>query len=427
MKKIATLVVAAVFGFSLSTAAFAEMTDLKVSGEIRIRNVDVNNYDNNSNVADSGNTTAQRTRINVDATVNETTKAYIQLQDTRLWGDNAATGAAAQNGNTVSTANNGAGNVDVSQAYIQLDQLVGQPLSLRLGRQPLAYGDQRLVGTFEWSNYSRRFDALKLIYNADAFSVDFWLSNVGEPGALSATGTEAGGTYQGTTANGIDAQFNGLYATLKSVIPTSTLDLYLLQKKSVGAVSGQSFLTYGLRLDGKGAGADWTAEYALQGGDASKTATITKTKKASMYCLKGGYTVANAANLRIGAEYDSASGPDASADDTAFDNLFPTNHPLYGVTDFGPTNTLTNLKAWSLNVAAKPANGLKLVAEYWNYSKDQGAATAIGNEMNIQAWYAINKNVDLHAFIARFTPSSDYSGATTDPADNVTLQLALKF
>ena len=407
MKKISALAVAGVFVASLAGTAFAEGTDLKISGEIRVRHVEQNNYDMNSDAGDASNTTTQRTRVNVDAKVNETTKAYISLQDTRIWGSEANTAstgneAVTQNAAKDVTATGQA--VDVSQAYVQLDKLAGQPLSLKLGRQALAYGDQRLIGAFEWSDNARRFDALKFAYNHEAVNVDFFLANIKENGI----------------ANPADAQFNGLYLTAKTIPLHKALDVYLLQKANTAA--GENIMTYGLRLDGGTAGIDWTAEAAFQSGDATSAAK----KKANMYALKAGYTLPQIASLRIGAEYDFASGQDTSTDNTAFDNLYPTNHPLYGVTDITGTNSLSDLKAMSLNVGAKPAEGLRVVAEYWSYSKDQGATTAIGNEMNVQAWYALNSNVDLHGFIARFTPSSDFS-ATTDPADNVTLQLAVKF
>ncbi|MBI4745857.1 MAG: alginate export family protein [Deltaproteobacteria bacterium] len=390
MKKISALAVAGVFAASLAGTAFAEMTDLKISGEIRVRHVEQNNYDLNSNAGDASNTTTQRTRVNVDAKVNETTKAYISLQDTRSWGSEVD-GVDAGTTNTDETANENDHAVDISQAYIQLDKLAGQPLSLKLGRQILAYN-------------ARRFDALKLMCNTDTVNVDFFTANLKEAGS----------------ANPGDAQLNGLYLTAKTISLHKALDVYLIQKAN--SVAGENIMTYGLRLDGGTAGIDWTAEAAFQSGDAAAT----KKKKANMYVLKAGYTLPQIASLRIGAEYDFASGQDTSTDDTAFDNLYPTNHPLYGVTDITGTNTLSNLKAMSFNVGAKPAEGLKVVAEYWSYSKDQGDKTAIGNEMNVQAWYALNTNVDLHGFIARFTPSSDFS-TTTDPADNVTLQLAVKF
>ncbi len=50
---------------------------------------------------------------------------------------------------------------DVRQAYVQLgeDQ---SPVSLTVGRQLPALGDQRLVGALDWANTSRAFDAVKL-------------------------------------------------------------------------------------------------------------------------------------------------------------------------------------------------------------------------------------------------------------------------
>lgn len=481
MKKISALAIAGVFTASLAATAFAEMADVKVGGEIRVRDVVTNNYDFNKDNADRNNTVTSRTRVNVDAKIDETTKAYVSIQNTKVWGDNAfATGNASvnANGNTLST---GEDTTDVKEAYLQLDKLFGQPLSLKLGRQQLAYGEHRLIGNFEWSNIGRSFDALKLAYNQDAFSLDLFTAKVREAGALNAVGTEVptkAGDPTSYLVNSEDSYFNGLYATVKS-IPTSTLDLYLLQKKDSatstdangssatvsGAVNKQDILTYGARINGGAMNIDWTAEGAIQTGDAGKdtsivnaggvtnTSTGTIDKEASFYALRAGYTIPEAASLRIGAEYVSATG-DKKADDKdkTFDNLYPTNHPLYGVSDVADTNTLSGpsgygLTAWSINASAKPVKGLKLLAEYWNYSATEdytytkkGGATAtddaIGNEFNIQAWYAISENVGLHAYWARFSPDSNYAqkknGSATvdakdDAADNVTLQVAVKF
>ena len=392
MKKIKVLAIAGVFTASLAAAAFAEMADVKVSGEIRVRDIISNNYDFNEDANDSNNSISQRTRVNVDATVNETTKAYISLQDTRTWGSETNT---ATTGDDVQA-------VDVSQAYIQLDKLAGQPLSLKIGRQALSYGDQRLIGAFEWNNNASRFDAIKLMYNTDAFGVDLFTAKLDENGAGSDDGT-----------------FNGLYATVKS-IPMNVLDLYLLQKDN--NVSGQNMLTYGLRIAGGAMNIDWNAEYAMQGGDANAA----QSQDANMFVLKAGYTLPEVSSLRIGAEYDFASGQESgSSDVTAFDQLYPTNHDKYGVSDI--YNTLSNLSAWSLNVSAKPAEGVKLVAEYWDLSTDEEYASGedhLGSEFNIQAWYALSTNVDLHAYWARFMPDSNIGD---DDADNVTVQLAVKF
>ena len=234
MKKIKVLAIAGVFTASLAGAAFAEMADVKIGGEIRVRAQSVD--------TEKGSTSKQylqRTRVNVDAKVNETTKAYISLQDSRTWGTEAST---ASTGSEAAESS-----VDVSQAYFQLDKLADQPLSLRVGRQALAYGEHRLVGSFEWSNNARRFDALKLMYNTDAFSVDLWTAKYVEANASS----------------GYDKDFNGIYATVKSV-PNNAIDLYLLQDKAGESAGEMNILTYGVRVAGKVAGLDYAGEFDLR-------------------------------------------------------------------------------------------------------------------------------------------------------------------
>jgi hypothetical protein len=51
---------------------------------------------------------------------------------------------------------------DLRQAYLELGDSKTSSLSLKVGRQVLLYGDQRLVGPLDWSNISRTFDAVKL-------------------------------------------------------------------------------------------------------------------------------------------------------------------------------------------------------------------------------------------------------------------------
>jgi hypothetical protein len=51
------------------------------------------------------------------------------------------------------------GPIDLHQAYITLGNHKEFPLSLKIGRQELIYGDERLIGAFGWNNIGRVFDA----------------------------------------------------------------------------------------------------------------------------------------------------------------------------------------------------------------------------------------------------------------------------
>lgn len=405
--------VAAVIGElpSVAQAAGENSPQISLSGEIRTRLEDASTPN-----VQSRETVLMRTRLNVDAKLITNTRVYVSLQDSRQWG---------QETNTTTTGNEGQA-VDLSQAWFQVDKLFGQPLSVKVGRQVLAYGDQRLIGHLEWSNFARRFDAAKLMYDTKDFSADFFYSKIAEP--LSSTVSPA--------PTERDSFFSGLYATVKS-IPNNTIDLYVLNDRN--DTSKKDEFTYGGRVNGKISDFDYTGELAFQSGDWSNTTAKVK-QEAHAYAAKAGYTIPSAMGLRIGAEYDYATG--ATSDATkhkAFDNLYPTNHYLYGFTD---DVNWSNIKAFSVNAGCKPLKDLWVGAEYWDYKLAQAntaGATNLGSEFNLMVRYSVNANVKLEGTWARRTAGpaggSEYSvGGTAgraikdgDSSDLMYLQAIVTF
>src|SRR5215471_4725295 len=74
-------------------------------------------------------------------------------------GQNSSSTGDRRNPNTQSN-----GPFDLHQGYVQLGGTKELPLSLKVGRQELIYGDERLVGPYDWDNTGRSFDAAKLRY-----------------------------------------------------------------------------------------------------------------------------------------------------------------------------------------------------------------------------------------------------------------------
>ncbi|MDB6139711.1 MAG: hypothetical protein JWO94_2783, partial [Verrucomicrobiaceae bacterium] len=105
----------------------------------------------------------QRARLGVTIKPASWFKIYVQGQDTREFDSdrpNIPGVMGAEGDNTF----------DLRQAYLQIGEDKG--LSLTAGRQVLAYGDERLIGPLEWNNFSRTWDAAKLRYVDDKWSLD---------------------------------------------------------------------------------------------------------------------------------------------------------------------------------------------------------------------------------------------------------------
>ena len=360
--------------FSLLTASLVagmvgtSYADVKVSGgELRLRGIMVDNSDGVAGALNrDGGFFEQRTRLNVDATADDA-KVFVQVQDSRIWGDQTS---------TITTGTEQEA-LDISQAYFDLSNVANKPISLRIGRQAMAYGEHRLIGSLEWSNNARRFDAIKLTYKHSAADIDVFTSKISDSGA----------------DWGNDVNLNGIYAQLKNVPQVSNLDLYLLHKVD-GSVEA-NFYTLGARVKGdvKDFNVDYNAELAIQTGDATSTAD----KDANAYAVRVGYTIPNVlGGLRIGVEYDAATGQDSSTDSTAFDNLYPTNHYLYGFTD---DVNWTNTNSWAVSASLTPIDKLKLAIEYWNYTlaEDVGGDDDNGTELNIKANHELSKNINCEA------------------------------
>ena len=206
----------------------------------------------------------QRTRLHVKADFTDEVSTYIELDSYDVWGEDFR----SQNYITgVDARQNSIDDVEIFQAYIEVDKMWGTQLQLRVGRQELSFGSQFLVGprdfAFFWTGIS--FDAIRLTYKADVFTIDAWASKLFE--AMSDFAED-------------DINFYGIYASCTAV-ENVTFDVYwmLLEDdrpiaNDFPAIWGRGdydntmLHTVGIRSAGKYESFDFDAEIAYQFGEA---------------------------------------------------------------------------------------------------------------------------------------------------------------
>ena len=237
------------------------------------------------------------------------------------------------------------GPFDLHQGYVRVGGGDKLPVSLQVGRQELSYGDERLIGAFDWDNVGRSFDAAKLRYEQSSFWVDAFMGRVVLPN-----------DNQFDQPNW-DDWFSGIYGSTRSLVPKTELQLYFLADNA-DANSPKRVTTYGKgnsprdiytigtrfqTLPGQLNGWDLNGEFAGQFGDfeyAPGTPGVINGRRLNQLAyathIEGGYTFSDdfKPRLALGFDYGSGDGNPKDNEHNTFVNLYPTNHKFYGAMDF---------------------------------------------------------------------------------------------
>lgn len=347
---------------------------------------------------------------------------------------------------------------DLQQAYLRVGNPGSFPVTLKVGRQELIYGDERLIGGFDWSNLGRVFDAAKLRYETGDLWVDAFTGRVVVPRDQ---------TFN--TVNDYD-WFSGLYASTRTWIPHQETQLFVLARNASASSptafapvppalaplpGARDIYTVGLRvksLPGQLKGWDYEGELAGQCGRYVESGKSLDQEAFAAH-VAGGYTFADVTGTpRLGVEYNFSSGDGDAGDGRhgTFDNLFPTNHKFYGFMDFFSWQNLHNAR---LSTSIKPAKGLTITADwhtFWladthdyfyqangaarttgGYGRAPGKDSYVGSELEFVATYAPMNWLNLqaaygHFFTGDYVSQSLAASGSTD-ADWVYVQAALNF
>jgi hypothetical protein len=329
-----------------------------LSGEYRIR---AEGYEGASYTADNNQGyLLSRFQLNLDVR-KSWFHMFAQMEDSRVLGNNAIPDAFPYQDA-----------FDLRQAYVEVGDTEKRHFGVRVGRQELKFGDERILGSANWLNDPRVFDAVRATVSYGKFRADAFSASVVNP---------VDGTFD-HHKEGED--LHGLYGTISKVIPGATIEPYFFWhlgggfKTEEGLAARRSSKTIGLRIARKpGKGVDYTFHLLRQFGEIGSDGI-------SAYAMNfnAGYRFSQVKlQPRPFVDFAYASG-DGNAKDGkigTFDQIYPSNHGLYGIVDLFGFRNIQDIKGGLELLPAKKLKTSVVVHDLYLASSHDGLYNGVGN------------------------------------------------
>jgi hypothetical protein len=275
---------------------------------------------------------------------------------------------------------------DFLNAFI--DYRLDDTCVIRVGRQELLYGAERLISPLDWANTRRTFEGVKLMYAEGNWKVDGFCTHFVpvRPYDLDQADYEQ--------------PFYGVWGTY-SGWQDKTLDMFYIgyddRRDDAPITSDFSLNTFGSRMYGNYC--DWL--YELEGGyQFGRQSGLQQDHDA-------GYGTAGIGRRypkhpwkpTIWFYYDYASGNFASGDFNRFNHLFPLGHKYFGFID---AVQRSNIEAPNVQLTMSPTAKWDLLLWYWHFEANSASdivpsiggtpnqstsASHLGDEVDITAKY----------------------------------------
>ncbi|HYU51464.1 MAG TPA: alginate export family protein, partial [Gemmatimonadaceae bacterium] len=351
------------------------------------------------------------TRVLLSARVHPTraTSLFVEGMDARgPWKNKTPIGAPFRD------------HADLRQLYLQLGGDNSANM-IRGGRLELAFGDGRLVGSLPWANTARTFDGARAAFGGKGYRVDAF--------AASVVKVEQDKFDKNVPGN----NFYGLYSSFTRLAPKLGLEPFFFWRRQSGlttelaAPGAMNFGTVGLRAIGKlPSNVDYDTQMAAQSG---KLGDESIRAWAGHWLL--GYTVAKVSlTPRLFAEYNQASGDENPTDNKkgTFDQLYPTGHDKYGLTDLVGWQNMKQLRTGLELAISKTWSATARYNRYWLsdahdalYNGGGGvlarsatgvAGTDVGREVDLIASGKLRPGLGFSAGLGYFIPGTFLKNTT---------------
>jgi len=288
----------------------------------------------------------------------ETYTVFTSFQEVFAFGDRPQISAA------------GNGNFRVQEAWADLK--LGASSSLKLGRQPLSYDDQRILGGLGWAQQARTHDAAVYKYKKNKFSLDLG-------GALNTTVDEVYNTsalfsYRDMVFVRANSKGEKLNFSFLGLVNT-------FQDSNVDGSNKSSLITAGIHADYKLGALTLTSNLFLQEGERLGGVDV---KGAFLASLAAAYKLTDKSSLTATVERISGRNSDSAA----FFPLYGTNHAFNGLIDrfyVGNHGNAGGLNDFQLAYKTKISGvALTLAGHYFTEQSDlDGMGNDLGSEIDI--------------------------------------------
>ncbi len=314
---------------------------------------------------------------------------------------------------------------DLRLGFAEIGRDAESGWSARLGRQDLAFGEERLVGASNWGNVGRSFDAVRLTYVKPGRRLDWFASTVVRAEKHAFDQSDVG------------SRLYGFYGVFEHLWPGGRFEPYFFWKSErsyrndLGNRGRLEVLTFGARTTGVANRWEYGAETAGQTGTAAGASVAAW---AGHYQL--GYALGKAPQApRLIGIFNLASGDSNPQDGwlNTFDQLYPTNHSYYGIAD---RIGWRNMREIAAGVQWRPMQSWRIGLDYhlfWLATvKDalylSGGAVSVRNpnatsrrvddELDLTASYQLNKHLGFvfgyaHIFPREFLRESTPGSPTS--------------
>jgi hypothetical protein len=370
---------------------------LSFGGELRLRAESYLNPNFGIKAPPSNGYLLQRLLLNADVHLTDYVRIFLQLGEMERIGDRGTPSTTDIN------------QLDIMQAFIDLrpPSPLGDAPIVRIGREELLFGYQRLIAVREGPNIRRDFDGFRFHDNIGGASVDVIAAR---------PVSNAEGVFDDHT--NMKQYIWGPYVT----VPLGKLgkaDIYELNyenesAKYRGLTGTEQRATFGFRLFGEYNGFDWNAEFAGQRGTFRNLDV-----RADMLAGIFGYTFRDALwEPRIGIESNFATGDNIHSRHTlgTFNAMYPR------LPYFAETSLLVPANVYDIRpvLSVKPAKDVLAVFGWdtlWRASITDGlygsgmvqypgtakvTGMRVGTELSADVRWRVNRHLLLGAIFAEF-------------------------